>query len=216
MRSHNPPLSHLAKASQIDQFLQPGPIATAYGVLGISHLMFVSILFACLVDQSILSPTPLSITVFAIIALVPSTLASLACFLRPNEPLSRYLAAKAALWRRPLSVPPDRCEFKMRLGNQDSAHVAISFFYPPKDHPLPIKERLYTCVHAALDKELGIRNDIPAAESIIALLDESLETIAAEFELPVLYIEIDAVTTVSEMYHLEETTDLTEPLSWAS
>jgi hypothetical protein len=216
MISQNPPLSHVAKASEIENYLRPESIATIYGILGISHLILVSLVFAVLVNESILSPTPLAITVFAIIALVPSTLASLSCLLRPNEPLSRYLTSKAALWRRPLTVQLDRCDFKVRLGSHDSAHITISFHYPAKDHTHPVKERLYTCVHAALDRDLATRNEVPASENLMALLDQTLENIAAEFEIPVLYIEIDEVTTVSETYHLEEATALAEPLSWAS
>jgi hypothetical protein len=204
MRRQNPPPAHLAKAGEIEKYLRPEALATSYGVAAICYLALVSLLFASMVYESFVSPTPTTITLFAVIAFVPSTVASLAYFLRPDDPLSLYLTNKMNLWKCPISVPADSCTFKAGLRSGEIASITVAFHYPSKDQTKEVKERLCTCVHAALANDFSMRVQVPSYPDIENAVDASLETIAAEYKLPVLYLEVQNVDITRDSYSIED------------
>lgn len=195
MRRQNPPHSYLVRAQEIETYLRPVTIAAVYGTCGISYAAFISLLFLLLVYGSFLNPTPITVMIFAVFAFIPSTFAFLAWFLRPNDPLSSYLKNLAGLWRNPIAVPGEPCTFKARLGNGDAFCIDISFYYPLKDQNPRTRERLYTCIHAAIAQDSCMRNAIPTMPEIEAAIDRPLEMLATECDIPVLYAEIESITS---------------------
>jgi hypothetical protein len=195
MRRQNPPQAHLDKAQEIEKYLSPSMTAAIYGICGISYAVLVSLIFAAFVYESILRPTPAVVTIFAVIAFIPAIFIFLAWFLRPNDPVSSYITGLVDLWRRPIGVTPDPCTFKITLMDGESLQIKLSFYYPSKDQTSRVKERIYTSIHGALTKDFYLGAKLPTGQEIESALDASLEMLAAECGIPVLYLEIENVDT---------------------
>lgn len=199
MKRQNPPPAHLAKAGEFEKYLRPEAIATAYGVIAICYLALVSAIFASLVHESILNPTTVVILTFAVIAFVPATATSLAYFLRPDDPLSLYLTNKVKVWRTPLSVWPDKCILKAQLKDGSTGRVNLTFYYPQQARTREMTEWLYTCTHAGLALDFDSRTELPSFPEIEKALDASLDSVAAQYNVPVLFCEIHGVEITEEI-----------------
>jgi hypothetical protein len=190
MRRQNPPQIYLDRALEIEKYLRPIAIASVYVIAGICYCMVVSLIFGVLINDSMLNPTPATITLFAILGFVPAALLFLAPFLRPHDPLSSYVTELANSCRRPLSVTPDDCTFKVPLVDGETLFINLGFYYPLKDHTSDVREKLYTVVHGALTSAFYARPTAPTPREIDAVLSAPLELLADERHIPVLYSEI--------------------------
>ncbi len=193
MRRQNPPQAYLDKAQRIEKYLSPLTTAAIYGTCGILYAVFIALIFGILVSTSVLNPTAAVVTIFAAIAIIPATLAFLAWFLRPNDPLSRYIQQLADVWRHPLNVPPDSCTFKVFRNDGEVLCVELLFFYPSTQQTAPVRERLHTYVHGALANNYTLSTGVPTRVEVETLLDRPLEILASESGIPVLYLEVREV-----------------------
>jgi hypothetical protein len=192
MRRQNPPQSYIDKAKEIEKYLAHGTLAFIYAIAGVSYIGISSLIFAALVYGSEVNITKMSVMVFALLAFIPATFVFLAYFLRPNDPLSRYITKLANSCRRPFAVPPHECTFRVQLLDGESLSMRLAFRYPLKDQTLEVKERLYTIVHGALAQEFRSRSagSTPTDKEIQSVLDTQLTLLAEERGIPVLYLEI--------------------------
>ncbi len=193
MKRQNPPPAHVAKAGEFEKYLRPEAIATAYGVIAICYLALVCVLFAILVHEAVLNPSTVVILTFAVVAFVPATAISLAYFLRPDDPLSLYLTNKAKVWRSPLAVSPDKCTLQALLKDGSTGRVNLTFYYPEHVRTREMTDWLYTCAHAGLAQDFDNRTQLPTFPEIEKALDASLDTVANQFNIPVLFCEIQNV-----------------------
>lgn len=199
MKRQNPPSANVAKAGEFEKYLRPEAIAIAYGIVAICYLALVSALFVVLVHEAVLNPTSVVILTFAVIAFVPATAISLAYFLRPDDPLSLYLTNKAKGWRTPLSVWPDKCTLQAQLKDGSTGRVNLTFYYPQQSRTREMTEWLYTCAHAGLAQDFDKRTDLPTFPEIEKALDASLDMVADQFNVPVLFCEIQNVEVTEEI-----------------
>lgn len=200
MRSQNPPHDHIQKARDIEKYLTPTSIVAIYAVLGISYLGSATLVFLGLFYDAILRSSPSSIIIAGVIAFLPSILAILACFIRPNDPLSLYLTKQAARWLTPIPVSPDPCTFKALMKNGETATIGLSFYYPQNFQSTEIKERLYSCIYAALGNGFSSRAALPTYEETEELLDFAAESVAAEYNIPVLYMKVTSLSQFRETH----------------
>ena len=168
-------------------------IGVMYASLGIVYAVFVWAIFVSLVRDSILKQTPTTVAVFAAIVLVPAMGALLGVFMSPNDPISRWLAAAADKWRRPLDTPAELFTFRELMMSGETSCIKISFFLPPESKTGEIKERIYNYAHGVLGKECGLRTVPPSALDIQNLIEAPMEMLAAERNIPILYWEVDEV-----------------------
>jgi hypothetical protein len=201
----------VAKAGKFEKYLRPEAIATAYGVTAICYLTLVSLVFVGLVHESILDPTAFVILSFAAIAFVPATAISLAYFLRPGDPLSLYLTSKANVWRSPLSVSPDNCTLKAQLKNGAIGCVSLTFYYPAQVRTKEMTEWLYTCTHAGLALDFDNRNELPSFPEIEKALEASLDSVASQYNVPVLFCEIHSAEITEEVAFSFDSVPVDEP-----
>ena len=78
MRRQNPPQASLDQAQSLERLLHPAAIAAAYSLWAALAFGFIALLFALLVHDYILNPTPLAIAAFTLIGLVPGAFGVLA------------------------------------------------------------------------------------------------------------------------------------------
>jgi len=205
MRKQNPPSTHIKRAEELEKYLRPEILASIYAFIAIGWVATVAAIFAGLVLTSILHPIPWKIAIVAIIGAMPALFVLLAYLRHPNDPLSRYLNELASAWRRPLEVLGDECIFKTGLrAGDEMLIVKVAFHYPLKYQSLEIQERLYTFTHAALTSEFSMMYSLPSFSDVERALDPSMEMLAAEYNIPVLYPEILDVRKMRVLYEIEE------------
>lgn len=205
MRRQNPPSTNIKKAEEFERYLRPATLVYLYGAIAILGAAAIAIFFAALVFASVLNPTGLAITIAVILGCLPAVAVIIAYLRRPDDPLSFYLGGLADEWRRPLEVPGDECIFKTGLHSGDEMLlVKLVFHYPLKYQSLEIKSRLYTFSHAALTSEFSMMHSLPSFSDIERALDPSMEMLAAEYEIPVLYPEILDVRKMRVQYDVVE------------
>ena len=202
MRRQNPPQASLEQAQYIERYLSRPAITVAYALCATMFFGFVSLLFAVLVHDYIVNPTPTTIVFFVVVALVPGILAFLACRRRPDDPLSWSIMRLANSRRIPLNVAADRRSFKVLLMNGETICVNFSFHYPVRSQSVELGERLDTFVRAALERECSKHSMLPSEMAIEDAIDGVLELIAHQFDIPVLYPEIRDVHKVRDAYSL--------------
>jgi hypothetical protein len=201
MRQQNPPSTFIEKAEALEKYLRPTPLGCLYGVIFVLYAAAMALVFAGLVLGSALDPTHLTITIAVIIGCLPAVSALVAYLRRPNDPLSYYITGLANAWRCPLEAPADQCTFKTGFrGGAEDLLVKLAFHYPTKQQVPEIKERLYTYVRAALTSEFSMKLALPSYLDIERALDPSLEMLAAEYKIPVLYPEILDVRIIRDVY----------------
>lgn len=200
MRRQNPPQASLDQAHSIERYLNRPAITVAYALCATMFFGFISLLFAVLVHDYLLNPTPTTTAFFAMISLVPAVLAFLACRRRPDDPLSWSIMRLANSRRIPINVAADRRSFKVPLMNGETICVNFSFHYPTKYQSAELGERLDTYVRAALEREFSKHSMLPSEMAIEEAIDGVLELIAHQFDIPVLYPEIRDVHKVRDAY----------------
>lgn len=193
MKRVNPPQAYLRKSREIEKYLRPTVLAAIYALLGIAYFVLISLIFVALVYDSDLTPTPIMMTVVSVIAFVPSVLAVLAYFLRPDDPLSRYISKHVDRWRQPMAVADEQCTLKARLRTGEDVFVALSFYYPEHCKTLQVKERLRNSVSASLSRDFLSRSTLPTYREIEHALDATVELIAEDCTIPVLYLEVTSI-----------------------
>lgn len=205
MRSQNPPPAHIKKAEELERYLRPTTLACLYALIATVWLAAIAIVLIGLVFASVLTPTGEHILIAATIGGIPALFVMATYLRRPNDPISRSLAGFATAWRRPLEVPPEECIFKTGLRKGDEMLlVKLAFHYPSKYQSLEVKERLYTFAHAALTSEFAMKYSLPSFQDIERALDPSMEMLATEYKIPVLYPEILDVRKMKVLYDLAE------------
>ncbi|MGH9585487.1 MAG: hypothetical protein ACRD3F_00930, partial [Acidobacteriaceae bacterium] len=201
MRQQNPPSTHIKKAEEFEKYLRPGTLACLYGAIAVLCDSVIALVFAGLVLGSVLNPTSLTITIAAVVGCVPLLSALAAYWRRPHDPLSYYLGGLAKEWRRPLEVSGDECMFKTNIRTGDEMLlVKLRFQYPLKYQTLEIKERLYTHTHAALTSEFSMTYSLPGFSDVERALGPSVETLAAEYDIPVLFTEVLDIRKMRVVY----------------
>jgi hypothetical protein len=198
MKRQNPPQSSLDRAREIEKYLSPFAIASMYAVGGIFYIVLISLLFADLVWTTLVKVTPAATTIYAVSAFIPAMFAMLAWFLRPEDPLSRYIIHLAKLWRTPIALPPDSCAFTALMMDGEPICAKLSFYYPEGDQTPATKERLYTYVQAALANDCCMRVKPPSRHQLVHVIDGPLETLAEEYKIPVLYAKVEEVYSMKE------------------
>jgi hypothetical protein len=195
VRRQNPPQYYLDYAWEIEKYLNPLPLAAIYCLIAFSYCALVALLFAGLVYASVVNPTAIVITMFAAIALVPAIFLILAWFLRPDDPLSSHLSSLVEMWRNPITLLPEVSTFTIMLFDGEQIGMKIAFYYPSKNHTPAVKDRLYTCVHTALANSFSGRASAPTGPEIERAANAALETLALEYSIPVLYMEVEEILT---------------------
>lgn len=200
MRRQNPPQASLDQAQSLEKLLHPAAVAAAYSLWATLAFGFVALLFAVLTRDYILNPTPFAIAVFALIGLAPGALAVLAWKHRPRDPFSRIIRYLADWRRLPVSVFAHPCIYKFLLMNGETLCINSALCYPVKYDSAELKDRLNICVRAALEQECSNRTTLPTDREIEHAADLALEIIAAQFNIPVLYLEIRDIRKIRDAY----------------
>lgn len=200
MRRQNPPQASLDQAQYIERFLSPAAIASAYALCAAIFFGFISLLFAVLVHDYIVNPTPTTIALFAMVGLVPAILAFLVCGRRPNDPLSWSIMRLANSRRIPVSVAADPRSFKVSLMNGETICINFWFYYPAQNQTAELSGQLDVYVRAALERECSKHSMLPSEMAIQEAVDVALELIADQFDIPVLYSEIRDVHKLRDAY----------------
>jgi hypothetical protein len=195
MRRQNPPQSYLDKAQNIEKYLRPLTIAAIYGVSGLAYCVLVALIFVGLVYASVVNPTPIVITIFAAVALIPTILLLLAWFLRPDDPVSSHFSRVVDMWRNPIALQPEASTFTIVLADGESVGMKLAFYYPSESHTPSVKSRLYTCVHAALANDFSGHTAAPTRQEIEQAIDPGLETLALEYSIPIFYAEVQDISS---------------------
>lgn len=193
MKRQNPPEACIERAENIEKYLSPTSIGVIYGTAAIAYAIAISLVFGAIVATGIVAATTTTVLVFALIGMIPAVFIVLAAFLRPNDPVSRYIQEAANSCRRPMPVAADDSTFKLRLMDGEQLCVKLSFIYPPHYRSAGLKEQLYTVVHGALCQDFSQRTITPTAKEIEETLHKPLSLLAEEFDIPVLYSEIREV-----------------------
>lgn len=205
MRRQNPPSEHIKKAERIEKYLRPGTLASVYAAIALAWAAIIALVLMGLVLTSILHPYPWRIAIASIIGGTPLLAMLIAYAYRPKDPLSRYLSGLANAWRCQLEVPGDECVFKTGLrAGDEMLIVKVAFHYPMKYQSLEVRGRIYTFVHAALTSEFSMSYSLPNFLDIERALEPSMEMLATEYEIPVLYPEVLDVRKMRVLYDIEE------------
>lgn len=200
MKRQNPPQASLDQALTFERFLNPVQLGVAYAVLAIAGFIFVTILFAVLASSSLVSSTRATTVVFAMLALSPAVLALIEFQRRPDDLLSVLIRSAAESRRKPLSVTADRCTFKVLLRSGETLCVNLGFYYPAKYHVSQVQERVISRARLALELYASLRNEPPTDNEVQDTLDQALESVASEFDIPVLYSEIRDQHRIRDAY----------------
>lgn len=202
MRRQNPPQSFLDKASEYEKYLSATAVGAAYALCAAVSFGLLALVFAMLVNSGAIYPSGITLTVFVIIAAAPAALAILAFRRRPSDPFSDYLRKAADSLQQPLKVTEDRSSFKVLMMNGETLCVNLSFFYPAEYQTMEAKVRLNVFVRAALERDCSARTRVPNEDEIEAAIDDALEFVAAEGDIPILYAEVRDVHKVRDVYSL--------------
>lgn len=193
MRRQNPPQPCIDRARAIEKYLNPTSVALIYGISAIAYAITVSVLFGVLMAAGFVADSKTSVMVFALVGIIPAVFIFLAAFLRPNDPVSRYIKSAADACRRPIPVSPEDCTFKVHLMDGELLCIKMSFFCPAKDRSTDLRDRLYTVVHGALAQDFATRVIVPTVKEIESTLDKPLALLAEERDIEVFYPEIREV-----------------------
>jgi hypothetical protein len=200
MRRQNPPQASLDQARNIEKYLSPPSIAAAYALGAAIYFGFVALLFAVMVHDYIVDPTPITIAIFTIVGVAPVVLTYLVWKRRPDDPLSYAIERLADSRRVPLGLTADRRTFKVRLMNGETLCVNLSFYYPEKNQTAELIGKLDMYARAALEQECSKYDKVPAEQKIEDTVDVALELVANEFDIPVLYVEITDLHKIRDAY----------------
>jgi hypothetical protein len=190
MKRQNPPQQSIERAREIEKYLSPTSLAMIYGACAVVYGIAIALVFALIVAAGIVTTNQTTVMVFALVGVIPAVFIFLAVFLRPNDPVSRYIKGFADSCRRPLPVAPEDCTFKVHLMDGETLCIKLSFYYPAQDRSADLKERLYTVVHGSLAQDFSARVIVPTYQEIEATLEMPLSLIAEERHIPVFYPEI--------------------------
>lgn len=200
MRRQNPPQASLDQALALERYLNPVQLGVVYVLCATAGFVIIAILFAILASGYLIKPTKAITMLFAVLALSPWALALIEFLRRPSDLLSTYIRSLANSRRQPVSVTADRCAFKVLLMTGEPLCVNLSFYYPAKDHTQQVQERIFAHVRLALDHYVSFRNDPPADTELLDAVDRALESIASEFDIPVLYSEVRDQHKIRDAY----------------
>jgi len=204
MRRQNPPQVSLDQALAFERNLNPAPLGVAYAVCAIAGFVTITILFAILASDYLLSPTGTTTAIFALLALSPAVLALMEFRRRPDDLLSTFIRSMANSRREPISVTAERCAFKVLLITGETLYVDLAFHYPGKSHIPEVRESIVAHVRLALDCDSSKRNDPPTDSEVLDVVDSALETVASEFNIPVLYSKLLSLQKVRDEYSKPE------------
>lgn len=207
MRSQNPPQAYLDRALAVEKCLRPATIASIYVIGSVSWAILISLIFAASVYLSSVTTTPLAITIFLALALIPAGFAVAAWCMRPNDLLSTYLSRYANMCRTPITATNDQRMFKVMLMTGEAIAIDLSFHYPVKEQKRELKERLYTLTHAALSSTCSMRNSALDQHEVEEAIDPAIEIVAREFALPILYAEVHEIGRYKEAYTIGQDDD---------
>jgi hypothetical protein len=204
MKLQNPPQACLDKAQRIEKYLAPPLIASIYAIIAVFWAVLISGLFAALVSASAVNPTPVSVTILAVLALIPSAFGIVAYFLRPKDPASLYITRFAEMWRKPISVVAELCTFKTALLSGDTVSIQVAFYFPASPKAAEMKEQIYTFAYAALSTLCSMRRFAPGKRDIEAAIEPALEMVASDHKLAVLFPNVLGIYMISESYTYED------------
>lgn len=200
MKGQNPPQHCLDKAQNIERYLASPMIASIYALIAVFWAVLLSGLFASLVYFSSVNPTAISITILAVLALIPSAFGIVAYFLRPKDPVSLWISRLAETLRTPLNVLSEICTFKTVLMNGATLSIQVVFYFAASPKDASLREQIYTFSHAALSTLCSMRFAAPAKRDFEAALEPALAIIASEWKLPVLYSNVLGVYVTADSY----------------
>jgi len=153
-----------------------------------------------LVNSGVIYPSVPMLALFVMIASAPAVMAIVAFRRRPSDPFSDYIRNLAESWQQPLKVAEDRSSFKVLLMSGEALCVNLSFCYPAEYQTVEVKVRLNVFVRAALERDCSARSRVPSEGEIEAAIDDALEFVAAEADIPILYAEVRDIHKVRDMY----------------
>lgn len=200
MRRQNPPQSFLDKASDYEKYLSATAVGSAYALCAAISFGLLALLFAALVNDGVVNTSILTLGLFLLIAACPAALAITAFRRRPSDPFSDYIRKVAENWQQPLNVSEDRTSFKVLMASGEELCVNLSFHYPAEDQTVDTKVRLNVFVRAALERDCTTRSRVPTEREIETAIDDALEFVAAEADIPILYVEVRDVHKVRDVY----------------
>lgn len=138
--------------------------------------------------------------VFALLALSPAALAVVEFRRRPDDLISTIIRSLAKSRRQPIDVVTDRCAFKVLLMTGETLCVNLAFHYPAKNHIAQVQERIIAHVRQELQRAASFRNDPPTDTEVLDTVDRALDTVASEFDIPVLYSEVRDQHKIRDAY----------------
>ena len=200
MRRQNPPQSFLDKASDFERYLSASAVGAAYAFCAAVSFGLLALVFAMLVNSGVIYPSVPMLALFVMIASAPAVMAIVAFRRRPSDPFSDYIRNLAESWQQPLKVAEDRSSFKVLLMSGEALCVNLSFCYPAEYQTVEVKVRLNVFVRAALERDCSARSRVPSEGEIEAAIDDALEFVAAEADIPILYAEVRDIHKVRDMY----------------
>lgn len=200
MKGQNPPQVFLDKAQNIEKYLAPATIALIYAIISVSWAVLIAAVFTALVYFSAVTAAPVTLTIFAVLALAPAAAAIPLWFLRPRDPVSSYIIRLAEMWRRPINVLSELCTFKTVLVNGETLSIQAVFYFQARPKDEDLREQIYTFSHAALSTLCSMRFSAPDKRDFEAALEPALAIVASEWKLPVLYSTVLGVYVTSDSY----------------
>lgn len=204
MKFQNPPQGNLDKAQSIEKYLAPAMIASIYAIIAVFWAVLVAGVFAALVSVSAVNPTPVSVTILVVLAIIPSVFGIAACFSRPNDPASLYITRLAEMWRKPISVVAELCTFKTVLLSGNTVSIQVAFYFPASPKAAEMKEQIYTFAYAALSTLCSMRHSAPGKRDVEAAIEPALEMVASDHKLAVLYPNVLGIYMISESYTYDD------------
>lgn len=200
MRRQNPPQASLDQALALEKYLNPVPLGVTYLLAAIMGFAVVALFFGILVYGYILNATATTTAIFSLAAITPAVLALLVFGRRPDDPLSRSIRKMVESRRRPIALEADRYSFKVLLMTGEPLCINLVLHYPARYHMPEVQERLNAFVRAALERECCGRSNVPEDRDLLDVVDSALESVAAGFEIPVLYSELRDVHKIRDAY----------------
>ncbi|MFZ0661677.1 MAG: hypothetical protein WAM66_03215 [Acidobacteriaceae bacterium] len=200
MRRQNPPQESLDQALALERYLNPAPLGEIYTVCATAGFVVITLLFAVLASGYFLSPTKSTTTLFVLLALSPGVLALVEFISSPNDLLSFLIRRLANSRRRPIRLTADSCTFKVPLKTGETMSVNLSFHYPAKKYVAGVEEFLLDRVRCSLDHDSSMRTRLPSEKEVRDTVDDALDTVASEFNIPVLYSEVRDLHRIRDAY----------------
>lgn len=199
MKAQNPPQAHLDKAHRIEKYLSPGTTGLIYAIISVSWAVLLSVVAAGLIHLSAVPAAPVTITIFAVLAVIPTAVSIPTWFLRPHDPVSSYIMRLAEMWRTPISLIAELCTFRTVLLSGDILSVQVVFHMPASPKAAELREQIYTFAQAALSTLCSMRHSAPGKADFEAAIEPAIEIVASEHKVPVLYSNVLGVYTISDL-----------------